>query len=204
MAIMTRWRMPPESWCGYSSTRLAGEGMPTSSSISIAIRRARALSTLWCSRMASMIWSPMVKTGFSEVIGSWKIMEISLPRIFLISCLALAQQVLALEEDLAADDLARRHGDQLQDGQRGDALAAAGLPDHPERVPAADAEIHAVDGLRDPFVEEEVGLEVLDVEQDVVSHGRYRSIKSEIRSYEIRNNFKKDNAQTRKVPQLAT
>ena len=27
------------------------------------------------------IWSPMVKTGFSEVIGSWKIIEMRPPRI---------------------------------------------------------------------------------------------------------------------------
>ena len=32
--------------------------------------------------MASAICSPTVKTGFSEVMGSWKIIEISLPRIF--------------------------------------------------------------------------------------------------------------------------
>ena len=32
-------------------------------------------------RIASTIWSPTVKTGFSEVIGSWKIIEISLPRM---------------------------------------------------------------------------------------------------------------------------
>ena len=24
IAIITRWRIPPESWCGYSSTRRAG------------------------------------------------------------------------------------------------------------------------------------------------------------------------------------
>ena len=30
---------------------------------------------------ASAIWLPMVNTGFSEVIGSWKIMAISLPRM---------------------------------------------------------------------------------------------------------------------------
>ena len=24
MAIMTRWRIPPESWCGYSPKRLRG------------------------------------------------------------------------------------------------------------------------------------------------------------------------------------
>jgi hypothetical protein len=33
MAITTRWRMPPESWCGYSLARCAGAGMPTVSSI---------------------------------------------------------------------------------------------------------------------------------------------------------------------------
>ena len=26
IAIITRWRMPPESWCGYSSTRRSGAG----------------------------------------------------------------------------------------------------------------------------------------------------------------------------------
>ena len=31
-------------------------------------------------RMASAIWSPTVNTGFSDVIGSWKIIAISLPR----------------------------------------------------------------------------------------------------------------------------
>ena len=32
--------------------------------------------------IASTIWSPTVNTGFSAVIGSWKIMAMSLPRIF--------------------------------------------------------------------------------------------------------------------------
>jgi hypothetical protein len=31
--------------------------------------------------MASAICSPTVNTGLSEVMGSWKIIEISLPRI---------------------------------------------------------------------------------------------------------------------------
>jgi hypothetical protein len=33
----------------------------------------------------SVIWSPMVNTGLSDVIGSWKIIEISSPRISRIS-----------------------------------------------------------------------------------------------------------------------
>ncbi len=35
----------------------------------------------WWSRIDSPIWSPTVKTGFSEVIGSWKIIAISAPRM---------------------------------------------------------------------------------------------------------------------------
>ncbi len=29
MAIIARWRMPPENWCGYSFTRCSGLAMPT-------------------------------------------------------------------------------------------------------------------------------------------------------------------------------
>ncbi len=32
--------------------------------------------------MDSVIWPPILSTGLSEVIGSWKTMEIWLPRIF--------------------------------------------------------------------------------------------------------------------------
>ena len=42
MAIMARWRMPPENSCGYWSIRFSALLMPTSSSISMA--RARACS----------------------------------------------------------------------------------------------------------------------------------------------------------------
>ncbi len=33
-----------------------------------------------CRRSTSTIWKPTVNTGLSDVIGSWKIIEISLPR----------------------------------------------------------------------------------------------------------------------------
>ncbi len=42
MAIMTRWRNPPESWCGYWPSRSAGAVMPTFSSSSTARSRAAA------------------------------------------------------------------------------------------------------------------------------------------------------------------
>ena len=37
MAIMPRWRMPPENSKGYWSARLSGSGMPTLASSSMAI-----------------------------------------------------------------------------------------------------------------------------------------------------------------------
>jgi hypothetical protein len=42
---------------------------------------ALTMPLLCCSRMASMIWLPTVYIGLSEVIGSWKIIAISAPRI---------------------------------------------------------------------------------------------------------------------------
>jgi hypothetical protein len=97
----------------------------------------------------------------SEVIGSWKIIEISLPRILRICGVGLGQEVLAHEADLAADDLAGRARDQAQDRERRHALAAARFADDAERLPRPDLERHAVDGLDRAVVGEEVGLEVL-------------------------------------------
>src|ERR1041385_6250942 len=54
--------------------------MRTAFSISRARAFACAFVTSACSWTASRSWRPMVCTGFSEVIGSWKIIEIRLPR----------------------------------------------------------------------------------------------------------------------------
>ena len=85
IAIMTRWRIPPESWCGYSSTMRSGVGIPTSVSISTARARACFFVMPWCSVRLSIICRPTVNTGFKEVIGSWKIIEMSFPRILRMS-----------------------------------------------------------------------------------------------------------------------
>ncbi len=48
MAIMARWRMPPEYSCGYWSMRRSALGMPTNSSSSITrLRSARRSSSSW-------------------------------------------------------------------------------------------------------------------------------------------------------------
>ena len=81
MAMTTRWRMPPDSSCGYCVSRRSGSGMRTIRMSSSARARAASRdSPLW-TRNPSVSWRSTVKTGLSEVIGSWKIMPISLPRI---------------------------------------------------------------------------------------------------------------------------
>ncbi|MEH2610733.1 hypothetical protein V1293_003022 [Bradyrhizobium sp. AZCC 1693] len=54
-------------------------------------------------------------------------------------------EIAALEQDLAFDDAARRHCDQLQDRHRRDGLAAAGFPDHAERLALVERDVDAVD-----------------------------------------------------------
>ena len=85
MAIITRWRMPPDSWWGYWLRRLSGSVMPTSVRSSMARARAAASSMPRWMVSGSMICSPILSTGLSEVIGSWKIMAISRPRMRRIS-----------------------------------------------------------------------------------------------------------------------
>ena len=81
MAPTMRWRMPPESWCGYSRTRSSGAAMRTARSSSRACAQApRRLTPSW-TRIGSATWSPIVKSGFSEAIGSCRIIAIRLPRI---------------------------------------------------------------------------------------------------------------------------
>ena len=80
IAIIARWRWPPESWCGQASTRRSGSGMPVLASSSIARARASARPRSACSASTSPIWAPTVCSGLSAVIGSWKIIAISPPR----------------------------------------------------------------------------------------------------------------------------
>ena len=87
----------------------------------------------------SVICVPILSVGFSDVIGSWKIIAISLPRTSSSSLLGERRQVAALEEDLALDDLRRRLRDQAHDRERGHGLAAARLADDPERLALLDA-----------------------------------------------------------------
>ena len=61
MAIMARWRIPPENSCGKAFARRSGAGMPTTPSSSTALACAARLPRAEsCSSSASAIWSPTV------------------------------------------------------------------------------------------------------------------------------------------------
>ena len=59
----------------------SGSGSSTSRTMRQHLLAALARQTSWvCSRSTSSIWSPQVITGFSAVIGSWKIIDMRVAR----------------------------------------------------------------------------------------------------------------------------
>ena len=83
IAIATRWRMPPDSWCGYAASRCSGDAMPTRVSALIArvcIASRDSGGVRGCATSVSIICVPIVSTGFSVIIGSWKIIAMRSPR----------------------------------------------------------------------------------------------------------------------------
>src|SRR5262249_51879726 len=75
----------------------------------------------------------------------------------------------AFEQHGASDDAARRIGHQPHHRERADALAAAGFADDRQRLAAADLEREIVDRLEQAGIGEKHRLQVLDVENDVVT-----------------------------------
>ena len=80
-AMPSRCRIPPESSNGYWSNRRSGAGIPTRPSIAITRSRASFFDIFRCRNSTSDSWPPIVCTGESAVIGSWKIIAMRLPRI---------------------------------------------------------------------------------------------------------------------------
>ena len=84
---------------------MPGEGIFTSSSISMARALAARGDIELCAMIASTICWPTVCTGFSEVIGSWKIIDILPPRSFLRSSGDKASRLLPPNMTLSASTL---------------------------------------------------------------------------------------------------
>ena len=104
-----------------------------------------------------------MKTGLSEVIGSWKIIEMSLPRIFAISSSSSVREVLPVEDDRSSS-ASTRPGASIS-LMIESAVTDLPLPDSPTTPsvpPFGDREVDAVDGADQAAVGVEPGAEVLD------------------------------------------
>ena len=139
----------PRTGAGSPSAARSALGIPTWSISSAARAVAAFLSMSRCVSSASRIWRPIVSTGLRLVIGSWKIIAISRPRI---------RRRSESESPIRSrpSNIARtaRHAtvprEDAEHGERRDALAAAGLADEAERLPRRDVERDAVDGVHLP------------------------------------------------------
>ena len=79
------------------------------------------------------------------------------------------EQVAAAEHRRALRDAPVARQDPEQ-GQRGDALAAAGLADDSERLAGCDVEGDPVDGVDEPSLRPEADVQVVDAEERLSSH----------------------------------
>ena len=81
IAIITRWRMPPENSCGYWSSRAdrVGDADAVEHLDGAGASRVPA-HVLVEARPPPASWLPTVKAGFRLDIGSWKTIAISPPR----------------------------------------------------------------------------------------------------------------------------
>ncbi len=111
-----------------------------------------------CSRSASWIWLPMLWTGESDDIGSWKIMPMRPPRRRpdLRPVAPQARDVDRCrvaagirEQDLPAQDQAVA-GQQAHHALRNDRLAGSGLPDQRHRLAGRNPKRDTLDDFRAP------------------------------------------------------
>ena len=145
IAIITRWRWPPESWWGYASRRRSASGSPTRCrSSTVRVRAARRPSPLW-TKSTSLTCFSIVWSGLSDVIGSWKIMAIRLPRTRRSVASSAPRSSWPWNTMLPAGMPGRRVRQELEDRQRGHGLAGAALAHEPDGLPPRDVEGDAAD-----------------------------------------------------------
>ena len=117
-----------------------------------------------------MIWSPIVNTGFSDVIGFLEDhRNVVAPNGTNgappgIEPDQIGEGAVSRVEDFAGLDPPGRL-DEPHDGTGGDGLAASAFADHAERFLGRNGEADAIDRTPDAIFRVEVGPELLDLDQ---------------------------------------
>ena len=138
------------------------------------LRRSPASSSVWM-RSTSSIWSPIVSTGFSAVIGSWKTMPMRSPRSARSRCGLAASDVLALQQDLPRDR-AQQLRQQPHDREGGDGFAGARLADDADDLAGADAERDVLDRMGAVAAAGQADAQAADLEDGRGSFGHRPAI----------------------------
>ena len=147
MAIITRWLMPPESWCGKAESRRSGSEMPTSRRSSIErARRARAVHA----EMRLQRLADLEADGEAGIEAGDRLLEDH--RHVLADDLPPARGAREREEVLAGEGQAvggDRRGlrQKAHDGEHRHRLAGAGFADDRHHLAGIDIEVDAVDRL---------------------------------------------------------
>ena len=143
MAIMMRWRWPPENWCGYLSSAALGVG-DADAAIRSSARRGAAVAgdAVHAHHLGDLPADGVDRVQVAS--GSWKIIAMRLP-LMAGARPAASAAGRAREEDLARGDLARRAVDQVHDRRGADALAGAALAEDGEGLAAVEVPADVVD-----------------------------------------------------------
>jgi hypothetical protein len=142
IAIITRWRMPPENWCGKCVEPALGRGMPTMPSSSMRARRERASSRVELEHLGDLAADRQhrVERRHRVLEDHRDVAAAHAPHL-------LGRQrraVAALEAIVAARRCARRRHSRMMASEVTD-LPRARLADDAERLAALDRERDAVD-----------------------------------------------------------
>ena len=152
----------PRTGAGSRSSRAFGLGIPTWSSSSAARASAALRSRPKCVSSASRICRPIVSTGFRLVIGSWKIIAISRPRISRSSGRSSCEQVAALEARACRSVTRPARGRMPSSASEVTLLPQPDSPTIPSVSPGAIVERDAVDGVDRAAVGPELDAQVVD------------------------------------------
>ena len=165
--------MPPESWCGYSSSRRRASAMRT---------RSRHLEGTLAGRlprhaeMAHDVLGDLRADRQHRVEAGHRLLKdhrdaMTAQALHLL--LGERRELLALELDRARGDATGLRRDQPQDRHGRHRLAAAGFAHDAQRLAARHVERHAVDRAHDSVQGAELGVEIANFENR--AHSRLAS-----------------------------